>query len=67
MACLDLLQVEMDETERALLAEANAAANGVLPPPPAPAADTDATMEIEEEPEPQNIRIVRDYKRQDPR
>jgi hypothetical protein len=57
----------MDEAERALLAEANAAANGVVLPPPAAPADTDAVMEIEEEPEPENIKIVRDYKRQDPR
>ena len=71
-------QVEMDDTERAMLAEANAAANGgpPLPPPPhqaapdqadANASTGDAAMDIEVEPEPANIRIVRDYKRQDPR
>ncbi len=69
----------MDDTERAMLAEANAAANGgpPLPPPPRQAAPDqamdgggaggDAAMDIEVEPEPANIRIVRDYKRQDPR
>ena len=68
-------QVEMDDTERAMLAEANAA-NGAAPPlappaapPPAPAAagEADGDMDIEVAPEPANIRIVRDYKRADPR
>ncbi len=57
----------MDETERAMLAEANAAANGAARPAPAPAAADDDVMEIEAEPEPEQIRIVRDYKRADPR
>lgn len=45
-----------------MLAEANAAANGGA----AAAAEEDG-MEIEEEPEPEQIRIVRDYKRPDPK
>lgn len=59
----------MDETERAMLAEANAAANGGVRPPPAQAAAAadDDVMEIEAEPEPEQIRIVRDYKRPDPK
>jgi hypothetical protein len=70
------VQVEMDDTERALLAEANAANGGApLPPPPAPppgaaareAGDAEGDMDIEVAPEPANIRIVRDYKRADPR
>ncbi|BDA49786.1 Splicing factor 3A subunit 1 [Coccomyxa sp. Obi] len=62
-------EVQMDETERAMLAEANAAANGTVQPPSAAAAaapDEDV-MEIEQEPEPEQIRIVRDYKRPDPK
>ena len=62
----------MDDTERAMLAEANAAANGTAQPPSAAAAAAAAApdedvMEIEQEPEPEQIRIVRDYKRPDPK
>lgn len=54
-----------------MLAEANAAANGTAQPPSAAAATATApdedVMEIEQEPEPEQIRIVRDYKRPDPK
>lgn len=65
----------MDETERALMAEANAAgglpgqapAGGepdeALPPP----ATGDAVMEIEEDEEPEQMKIVHDYKRPEQR
>jgi hypothetical protein len=62
----------MDETERALMAEANAAgglpgqapAGGEALPPPATG---DAVMEIEEDEEPEQMKIVRDYKRPEQR
>lgn len=67
-------QVEMDETERALITEANAA--GAPGQPPAggepdqalpPPATGDAVMEIEEDEEPEQMKIVRDYKRPEQR
>ena len=66
----------MDETERALMAEANAAAGGLPGQPPAgeepdaalpPPATGDAVMEIEEDEEPEQMKIVRDYKRPEQR
>jgi len=64
----------MDEAEKAILAEANAAANGGAPPVQPPQEEKDQpsvaggdAMELEEEPEVEHMRIVRDYKRQDAR
>ena len=57
----------MDETERALMAEANAAGAPAQPPAPEdglpPPATGDAVMEIEDDEEPEQMKIVRDYKR----
>ena len=61
----------MDEAEKALIAEANAAGVPSQPPPgeepeeTVPPASGDAVMEIEDDEEP--MKIVRDYKRPDQR
>ena len=55
----------MDETERALMAEANAAGAAAQPPEEGlpPPATGDAVMEIEDDEEPEQMKIVKDYKR----
>ena len=74
------LQVEMDEAERALIAEADAAdaaaADGMPNQAPAggepeeaqpPPSTGDAVMDLEDEEEPEQMKIVRDYKRPEQR
>ena len=64
----------MDEAEKALIAEGQAAGAPGQPPPgetpeelvPAPATG-DAVMEIEDDEEPEQMNIVRDYKRPEQR
>ncbi|CAL5220560.1 g2597 [Coccomyxa viridis] len=64
-------KVEMDEAEKALIAEGQAA--GQPPPGEAPEeavpppASGDAVMEIEDDEEPEQMKIVRDYKRPEQR
>ncbi len=61
----------MDEAEKALIAEGQAA--GQPPPGEAPEeavpppASGDAVMEIEDDEEPEQMKIVRDYKRPEQR
>ena len=51
-----------------MVAEAGAPQQGKAPiPPPQPDQDGDADMEVEEAEEPANMKIVRNYQRQDPR
>ena len=58
----------MDEEERAMVAEAGASQLPKAPaPPPQPDQDGDADMEVEEPEDPANMKIVRNYQRQDPR
>ena len=62
----------MDEAEKALIAEGQAAGAPGQPPPgeepeEAPPATGDAVMEIEDDEEPEQMKIVRDYKRPEQR
>lgn len=57
----------MDEEERAMVAEAGAPQAKAPLPPPQPDQDGDADMEVEEAEDPANMKIVRDYQRQDAR